>query len=237
MTVKELIKEVFEEIGAYGIGDSIEADDENKAFIRLNLLLEQFSGHRSLVNRRVTEEFSTVGGQGTYTIGDDVAADINTIKPMRIARMYYREGDKDRPIHQLSEDERAAVPYKTTEGEVRKFFYDTNSPIATIELYYIPNRILTIFMESEKQLTTFASKNDVIELPVGYTSALLYNLAVDLSDSFGKIVTPELKSKAKNARRQIAMINSRPAPARQGMYNLNLSNTTRKNRRGGIDGL
>ena len=226
MTVKELIKEVLEEIGAYGIGESIDSDDENKVFVRLNLLLEQFSGHRSLVHREVLESFSTVASQGSYTIGADVTADINTVRPMRISRMYYRSNNTDKDIDFITGEERADISEKLSTGTLDTFYYDPNAPLATIEFYPIPDSVVTVYVESWKQLPEYATLTDNVDLPPGYKSALIYNLAVDLADSFGKSVTAILMKKARDSRKQISMVNSKDVKAKQEMSTLGLSDLT-----------
>jgi hypothetical protein len=63
-------------------------------------------------------------------------------------------------------------------GKIVRLYYDPQYPLAKICFDYAPDEAVTFHVRTEKPLLSLASLDTVIDLPLEYKEALMYNLAV-----------------------------------------------------------
>jgi hypothetical protein len=88
------------------------------------------------------------------------------------------------------------IPYKQTGGIPLVLFYDRDYPIGNITLYPVPNGAMDLYLDTFSQIQEFTAYTDPINLPPGYARALIFNLAVEIADDYGKPVTPNIQRQA-----------------------------------------
>lgn len=188
-TARSIIKSAMRKIGALVKNEEPTADEAVDGLEILNDLLASLSNDSLIVYSRTMEGFTLSGGTASYTIGS--GATFNTSRPIRLVSAYVRSGSVDYPLSIVSDEQFATIPYKTTAGIPEFLNYSNAFPQATIKLYPVPATAYTLYLVTEKPLSSFALIDEV-SLPEGWRRMLVYNLAIEFASEYGQPVPPEV---------------------------------------------
>lgn len=145
--------------------------------------------------------------------------------------MYYRDSaGTDYKIGQIGQEEYARLQTKSIQGSPRYFYYNNGYSLGAINLYPVPDSDYTLFITSEKPLTSFASLTTSFDMPPGWALLLIDALAISLSPEYGVQVPQEtllsyersLSGIRKQKARMVNMDSNRPASSNNiytGYYN------------------
>lgn len=200
-TARQLIKSALRKIGAITKNENPTADEAVDGLQALNGILSSWSNDSTKIYARAIESFVLTSGDGEYTIG--AGADFNTTRPVSIVSAYVRSGDVDYTLEKVTDSDFADIGFKSVQGIPRYINYDYNYATGKIKLYPVPGSGYTLYLISEKELSTIASLDTDIAFPPGWERALIYNLALDLSPEYGQPVTQEIYSIASEAKTAI----------------------------------
>lgn len=192
------------------------ADEAADGLEMLNDLLASISNDSTVIYSRTTENFSLSGGVSAYTIGS--GATFNTSRPVRIVSAYVRTGNIDYPLDIISDEQYATITLKTV-GGIPQFLNYTNAfPQATINLYPTPAAGYTLYIVTEKPLSSFALY-DTVSLPPGWRRMLVYNLAVEMAPEYGQPVPADVAQIAKDSKAEIraAIMAAKPMQWKSGI--------------------
>lgn len=216
-TALGIIKSAMRKAGVLVKSEAPSADEANDGLEMLNDLLASLSNDSMLVPARTLENF-TLTSATDYTIG--TGGDFNTTRPIKIISAYVRSGTIDYPLEIVSDENYAAIQLKST-GSIPDHINYTNAyPLATIRLYPAPTAGYTLYLLSEKQLSTF-TLNQTVDLAPGWRRMLVYNLAIELCSEYGQSVPPEVAAIASESKGEIksAIMAARPMQWEQGIGN------------------
>lgn len=199
-TALGIIKSAMRKSGILVKSEDPSSDEADDALDMLNDLLASWSNDSMVVYARTLESFTLSAGVASYTIGS--GGTFNTVRPIKIISAYVRSGGIDYPLEIESEENYDAVSLKTT-GSIPEFIIFSNAfPLATLTLYPLPATAYTLFLRTEKQLSSFTLNQDV-DLPPGWKRALIHNLAVELAPEYGQQISPEVYEIAKESKSEI----------------------------------
>ncbi len=199
-TALGIIKSAMRKSGILVKSEDPSADEAVDALEMLNDLLASWSNDSMVVYARTLESFTLNSGVPSYTIGPSGTFD--TIRPIKIISAYVRSGGIDYSLEIESEENYDAVALKST-GSIPEFIIFSNAfPLANLTFYPTPATQYTLFLRTEKQLTSFTLSQDV-DLPPGWKRALIHNLAVELAPEYGQQVSPEVYEIAKESKSEI----------------------------------
>jgi hypothetical protein len=180
ISVKDLIRYAFEDAGLFAAEDTLPDGDLNRGVLELNDLIEQWNTENFWPYTNETIVWNSVVNQKFYEIG--IGAEIDKNRPLQIEALALIEGGTYIPlvqkedsnwVHYLKNDE-------ATVGQPEFFIYRPTFPNGRIELYPIPSRIYEMRMTVQTLIIEYG-KNDTIDLPPGYRSALRSGLAAVLA--------------------------------------------------------
>jgi hypothetical protein len=213
MTVLDLITLAFAEIGAYAQGEVPSAADAQFALQKLNNMLDSWNAQRLKVYTTIFAQYTLVPGLQPATIGPSGATYTVAQRPVRI----------DAANILLNN----VVPYVKSPLNIRNDQFWQNNPVPTIgttlptDLYYspawpngqlylwpIPTVAYGLELWSWQLLSEYSALTTIVTLPPGYRNAIIYSLAVELSNAFGKAVSTSLGVLAMNAINYIQMNNA-----------------------------
>jgi len=208
-TALGIIKSAMRKNGALTKGDTPDSDEAADGLEMLNDLLASLSNDSLIVYARTVEGFSLVAGTASYTIG--ASATFNTTRPIKIVSAYVRSGTIDYPLEIISDEQYAAITLKSTSGTPEYLNYTNAFPQATINLYPKPAAADTLYLVTEKELSSFTLAQTV-SLPPGWKRMLTYNLAVEMAPEYGQQVSPEVFELAKESKAAIkyAVMTAKP---------------------------
>ena len=202
-TARTLIKKAMQKAGILTKTETPSSDEASDALDTLNDLLASLANENLMVYYRATEQFSLVAGTATYTIG--TGGTFNTSRPVSIVSAYYRIGDIDYPLTQISDENYDDyVDYKTLSSLSEVFTYDNGFPLGRMTLYPVPSGSWNIYIRMEKPLTSLTLDNDV-ELPPGWLQFLIYQLAVLLAPEYGVAIDPKIEQIANRSKYNVEL--------------------------------
>ena len=208
-TANDIVNRSLRSINVLGESETPSAAASLLGFDSLNELLGQWSNESLMIYQTVTESFPFVSGQYSYTLGP--GGNFNTVRPMSIDGAYVKFNGVDYPVGMVALDEYNDIMLKTSTSNI-PFVMVLNSgfPLSTLLFWPAPNDAsASIYIDSSKPLTEFATPSTVVSLPPGYERALRLNLAVELMPSYGANV-PLILQQAANAKTAIKRTNYIP---------------------------
>ena len=195
-TASDMILSSLIMIGDKIIGGSLTSAEQTHWLARLNTFMESLSLNRLNCYQLVEENFSLVAGTTSYTIGS--GGTFNTTRPNKICDPCFTRDSS-------SIDSALEIVDAITYGRLRLkslgnaypgyLFYDSAyvSGLATIKIYPAPLSGLTLYINSWKQLQTFAAMTTVVSLPPGYQLAIESNFAIFAAAGFRKVSAEVIK--------------------------------------------
>lgn len=221
MTFLELITAAYRKLGIAGEGETISAQMTTDGKQALNLILEEWENDPDLA---LTEEqtFYTAASTASYVVGDGETWDGN--KPLSIEAAYTSIDGVDYPLKIITEKEYMEISDKTIEGTSECLFYLPEETTGTVFLYPVPSASgtppgtagQTVTILSSRVFTPCTVLTADVELPKGYNSALIFNLAIALSPEFPDVkMSPVVIAKAMETLDLIRSSNKkRPVPVK-----------------------
>lgn len=203
---RSIISQAARKIAVLGRGQTMSADEYQDALTSLNSMMSTLSTNTGLIFNNSRETF-TLTGAASYTVG--VGQTFNTTAPILISAAYITIGDVNYPLRQLNDQEYAEIPFKTLTGIPDSFYYNKDSPIATIFIYPIGTSGYSFTMSSLKPFDAFADLTTDYSLPPGGEDMLAYNLAKRLCAEYENPVPSEVRQMAEKSLRNIEAYNKR----------------------------
>lgn len=188
-TALDLIKKPMRLIGALGQGEEPTAQEASDALDCLNTMLEAWSIERLFVYQIQQEALTWASGQSSRTIGS--GGNFDTTRPTRIENGFTRIADIDYPYRVVDKEVYDAIEDKTTQAEFPELVYFSQAnPLGTIYGWPVPRASISFYLNSWKQLQSFAALTTEIALPAGYRRAIESNLAIELQGEYPELDLP-----------------------------------------------
>jgi len=207
-TAADIISRAF---GKIGIDDPTTAQKAT-ALEELNDMISLW-GADFMVPAVTSESFTMTQGQAEYTIGS--GSDFDTVRPISVHSCYLRNSDGyDYPIHVMSSEDYNGLVSKDLEGRPTELYFLPEVTEAKIIFNKEIDEAYDAHFEFWKNFTEFALSTTGVTLPPEYRKALIYNLAVDLADSWDRKVSTRVLSQAGISYALLKRIGyiTRPAP-------------------------
>ena len=190
-------------------GATLDSNEQTELLAELNTMLESWSVERALCYQIMQESFTLSNSVGSYTIGSGGAFD--TTRPVKIVDpCFIRDSSNlDSPLQIIDAVARGRIVQKTIDGTYPGYlFYDSAfvSSLGTIFLYPEPLAGLTLYINSWKQLQSFANVSTAVALPPGYQRAIEFNFAIEIAGGFTS-VSDEVAKIAKESKAAIKSLN------------------------------
>jgi len=203
-TARDLCKKAMQKSGILFKNDTPDDDEINDVFDTLNDLLDSWSNDSLFIYARTWENFVMNSGQPLYTIGP--GADFDTVRPIIIAAAYtvMPGATTTYPIKVISDEAYAnQILVKSTIGIPEFVNYDNGYPTGKLRFWTVPSMQLNLYLLTEKQLTTFATLDQLIIFPPGWKRMIIANLAVEICAEYGQPTPAQLSD---DARKSMGMI-------------------------------
>lgn len=214
MTAGSLIASALRLVGVLAAGEDPAAEDSNDALVTLNDLIDSWSNENLLIPNKVSETFALTANQQTYTMGS--GGDFDTTRPVSIENALLQVTNVspvlELPMAILNQDQFANISLKTlTSNYPSSIYNDQAYPLNNIKFWPVPESSgYNVVLYSWKPLSQVATLATSFSLPPGYTRALRFNLAVDLSGEYGKTLPDTVTAIAIQAKAAIKRTNVRP---------------------------
>lgn len=230
-TASSLIFRSLRLIGEKAIGGTLTSNEQTAYLADLNAMLDSWQIERLACYQVIQESFSLTASTASYTIGTNGA--FATDRPTRIVDpCFVRDSaNVDTHLELINVEAYGSIPMKSgNTGYPRYLYYDhgfSSTSTATLSIYPPPQTGLTLFINSVKQLQSFASVTTVMLLPPGYERAIAYNFAIEVAGGLTS-VSPEVAKVARESKAALKTINL-PSSVMELDYGVVMSGRSRGN--------
>jgi len=213
-TVRELCNDALIELGVLDPSEAMEATAASFALRTLNRMLQVWNTQALMIYTVNRTEFPMVANQQSYTLG--TGGNFNISRPARIDMVSILVNTGGRPIEipteVLTDDDWRDVTMKTTPSNwPTKVWMTGNVPLNDLWFWPIPqDGTIKCVLYSWGKTDNFASLNDLVVFPNGYEEAIVTNLAMFLSSSYGAQASPALGLRAAMSKDAIQSLNVEP---------------------------
>lgn len=210
ITASTMIIRALQIIGEKRVGDTLTANEQTTYLYALNSMLDSWSLDRLMVYQLLQESLALVAGTASYTIGS--GATFNTTRPTRLDYpSFIRDANGyDQHCTIITPEVYKTLVAKATGNTYPAFIaYDhayDSSGYGTLFLYPAPAANLTLYINSWKQLQSFAAISTVLALPPGYQRAIETNFAIEICPGYVTL-QPEAIKNARDAKAAIKTVN------------------------------
>jgi len=211
----DIIKSSLRVLGVLSKSEALTADESNDALQSLNFLIDNWSARRLLSQALIRENFPLTAGKQSYTIG--TTGNFATSVPFDIMSAFYRDQyNVDRSLEIITREQFDSYEDKQiVAAPPQTLFFDPGATqqateLGTIYLYFTPDAssTYTLFIESQKPFTEFASLTTTVTFPPSYYRALKWNLALELAPEYGRPITPEMVENAIDSLETLEAVNA-----------------------------
>jgi hypothetical protein len=232
--VRVIIQDALTEIGAYQTGESVTAADAAVGLQRFQMQIDAWAADELTLFLTPRVAFTIPGGTNTLTIGEDVAADINVVRPTFIQGINYinpgSSPEVEVPMGRMDYDQYMAQSIKELESTLpQQFFFNNGVPLGELFFWPTPTADVDCALYYPHGVGIPATLFTDVLGPAGYQEAFMYQLALRLCRPFGKPITPDLLEMANSAYARMKRPNTQPGllgvdqalvPSGGGAYNV-----------------
>lgn len=210
MTYADLVKQALSEIGSYAQGQVVGAADMQFAITKLNRIIDSWNAKRRTIYSKDFTTYTQIPNHQPHTIGP-TGDFVVTSRPIKILNANIVLNGTNPPVN-------SPLVIRDADWWADNLVQGLTSGLST-DLYYNPAFSLgQLFfwpistVANGVQLETLFILDQVtqgmtVNLPPGYNDALTYTLAENLSEAFGKALSPGLVKMARESRATIVVPN------------------------------
>lgn len=180
LTAEEIITQAAYELGAVSSGETLSGEDMNDGMLRLNAMLNYWSGEGNLY-RQTTGTVVITGGTGTAAL----AQGINSVSSVRhlVSPTYNR---------QLVPWERAqfySLPNRIASGSPSIYYVGKSLSGLTINVWPVPSVDITLELDYGRAVETVTDISETLDVPQDWQEAVIQGLASRMANMFGSTNT------------------------------------------------
>lgn len=212
-TARLLIQDALIELGVLAPGEDLKAEDAQFALRTLNRMMEAWNAEELMIFSLERYQFPLISGKQSYTLG--TGGDINIDRPVEIEMMsviltYAQPYPIELPVEMLLDEQWRGITLKNTPSSFPyKCWIEGNFPLNVLWFWPVPmdaNQILLYYWNK----TAASTLDTQLKFPNGYEEAIVTNLAVMLSGSYGVSPSGVLTGRATQGKMRLKEFNSQP---------------------------
>jgi len=208
-TALDLITDALVTIGELGQGQTLSAEDGQYCLTRLNALLDTWSTERLSLYTVAKVTGLLVPAQQDYTIGLTAPAPFNVARPALIQTASIIIAGITIPMNVATSKQWSAIKEKALTGVLPTDVYlDQGYPLAGLHVHPIPSGTPILEMYVWNVLAQLAGVSATFDFPPGYYSAVMYNLALEISPGYTKEPNPAIVAMAAQKKAAIQTLNA-----------------------------
>lgn len=205
-TVGDVLSSALRLAGVLAAEESLSADQSENGIETLNEILAMWGTTR--MNRSGNQQlaFTLTDESVTFGTGGDVSTRIQGASSVIV-----RSGGLDYTLREISVDDYATIPLKSTGGTPEVFCLDNGYPLNTMRIYPVPSAGMQLRVDAVVALAEYSSVSDTVNLPPETRKALREALAVHFCAEYG--IEPSAALIAMSRQSQAAMRRAYRVPA------------------------
>lgn len=212
MNAQTIIASAMKEIAVLPSGEVPSAAESADCFLYLNNMIDEWTTERLMIFTVARQIFPLTVGQQVYTLG--TGGNFNIPRPTRVERagiinLSNPAQPLELPLEYLTFDQWAEIPVKNIQSALpQKVWNDNGFPLMNLSYWCVPTQSVQTALYCWSMLTAFPDLVTDEEFPPGYANALIFGLAVNIGDMFGRPAPPSVIAKALTAKARVKTINA-----------------------------
>lgn len=205
-TVGDVLSSALRLAGVLAAEESLSADQSENGIETINELLAMWGTTR--MNRSGNQQltFTLTDESVTFGTGGDVSTRIQGASSVIV-----RSGGLDYTLREISVDDYATIPLKSTGGTPEVFCLDNGYPLNTMLIYPVPSSGMQLRVDAVVAMAEYSNVADTVNLPPETRKALREALAVHFCAEYG--IEPSAALVAMSRQSQSAMRRAYRVPA------------------------
>lgn len=215
VTARDLVTSALTELDRAGDGTTVSAEDSAWGLQKLQRQIDQWNARRELIFSVGFQLFTMQANHSPHTIGP--GGDFNIpIRPTTVVGWSFilngaSANPVDVPGYLRDDDWYQNNPLKNLTSSISTdLYYSPDSPLGNLFFFPICNVANQVRLELWSSLAQAVSLDTKLGFVQGYWDAIVLDLAVRLSPSFEKVVSPDLREQWNRAMRIIEANNDGP---------------------------
>lgn len=211
-TAQTIIHSALMRLGVVASGENATTTELEDALAILNNLLDEWKTYQLYLYGSSRTTYTLTANTGAYTLG--TGQTLNQVKPLwvdAVSVLPVTTGTAyELPLHLYDPGEYDRISMKTlTNTYPEAVDIAVNAETLTLTFYPVPTTAcqIAVYVPTDPLDQITALSTDVV-VPAGYRNALIFNLAQDLAEPFGRPVTPFLAKRATETFAGIRRVNS-----------------------------
>lgn len=192
-TALDIITSTLVEMGVYADPETVSDPDAQRCLAILDRMIDSFSNENLICFADLEQSGVLSPSKYQYRIGPGVVSPdfVGLVRPIRIrtgpGAAYLLDPTGNRyPVDVYTRETWNQIGNisNVTANIPAAIFYDPQFPVATLNVFPVPNIGYTLFWDSYLQITSFAGLSSPISLPPGYVALLVSNLKLWATPAF-----------------------------------------------------
>jgi len=210
--VRDLVTGSLRALGVVDPGEAVDANQAAAALQVLNEMLEAWNLESLMIYTVSQATYSLTANKRDYALGPTATSpDWTATRPVKVKAAGLLVGTLEYPLELLEDQEWESISLKSLSTSLPRAIYNRGDwPNTTISVWPVPATAYQIVIYSQQNLTGFASLDDTVSLPPGYSKALRTNLSVELASEYGIQPSPVLMKIAQESKAAVKRRNSTP---------------------------
>lgn len=199
LTARSFIIRALRIINAINVGEVPDSEEANDGLALFNAMLGNWATQRLTIPYSASVEYPTEVGKKVYSIGP--GGDWDGVRPIKIRAAWMRIGDThDIPLEVYEMERYGNIPLKgLSSPQSQGLYYEAQYPLGFVTLYPVPTSIFGVVMAVDGTFADLTLNTDMSGLPQGYALAMQYQLAKLLAVEYGKPMSEDAKTVARES--------------------------------------
>lgn len=198
VTALSLVTAAMQEISALAAGETPSNDDLAWVLQKLQRVIDTFNAQRAMVYANIFSTFTLVAGLAPHTIGPTGTFSV-TQRPVEIptiglilvntnpttVEIPLTPRDKEWWADQRVKNLTSAIP--------TDYYYEPDWPNGNINFWPVPSAVNNVILQLRGVIAEITTPGQTFTMPPAYWDAVIYTLAIAISPSFARPVSPDLR--------------------------------------------
>ena len=209
----DLIRRALVKMNSLAPTENPDGQQAADALWDLNLMLGSWAKMELMLQGFITVDLPLEAGKGSYTWGP--GGDLDTARPPAgIDSVFLIDSSTPGqaltlPMKVLTDNQFEALQLKEVESEYPMYLrYNKTWPQAQVDVWPVPNTNHSLRFRRQGAIDSFPTLTSIADLDEGYIRAIEWNLAVELSASYGEEPSAVMQLRASSTIAQIKMNNT-----------------------------
>lgn len=215
-TVLDICSQALTRINRLPLSQAAASGDAAVCLQALNLLIDSWANEELMIYTVTRTTWTITSGVADYNIGTGQTINVaRPVSPQQIDRVNFYDSaitpTNELPLDLLTNAAWQSLGMKSlTAPYPVHAYYNPVYPTGILSLWMVPtSSTLRGVIYTPTRVSAFTALTDTVSLPPGYERMMVTNLALEISSSFGAVISPDMIDSARQSKAMVMQSNFR----------------------------